>query len=69
MHLLQAGVEMNVIQHWLGHANLETTQRYVTIDLNMKRQAMKVTEVETGSAGRQPAWKTSKDILEWLDSL
>ena len=54
MHMLQAGVEMNVIQHWLGHANLETTQRYVEIDLDMKRRAMKVNCPGSAGIGQSP---------------
>jgi len=40
MHLLQSGVEINVIRSWLGHVNLSTTHRYVEIDLAMKRKAL-----------------------------
>jgi site-specific recombinase XerD len=29
IHLLESGVEVNVIRGWLGHATLETTNRYV----------------------------------------
>jgi site-specific recombinase XerD len=33
LHLLQAGVELNVVRSWLGHASIETTHAYVEIDL------------------------------------
>lgn len=31
VHLLEAGVEVNVIRAWLGHVSLETTNRYAEI--------------------------------------
>jgi len=34
-HLLQSGVEINIIQHWLGHACLNTTNRYIKINFEM----------------------------------
>jgi integrase/recombinase XerD len=32
VHLLEAGVEVNVIRGWLGHADLTTTNRYARGD-------------------------------------
>ena len=39
MHLLQSGVEVNVIRSWLGHVSIATTNRYIEIDLAMKYEA------------------------------
>ena len=33
VHLLEAGVEINVIRGWLGHADLSTTNRYTEINM------------------------------------
>jgi hypothetical protein len=38
--LLQSGVDLTVIQRWLGHVQLATTHAYVEIDLEMKRKAL-----------------------------
>ena len=68
MHLLQSGVEVNVIRSWLGHASITTTNRYIEIDLAMKRKALETCEV--GQTESQPAsWNSKPDILEWLESL
>ncbi|MCC6812253.1 MAG: tyrosine-type recombinase/integrase [Deltaproteobacteria bacterium] len=40
MHLLQAGVDLIVIQAWLGHASVVTTHAYVEADMEMKRRAL-----------------------------
>jgi integrase/recombinase XerD len=68
MHLLQSGVEVNVIRSWLGHVSIATTNRYIEIDLEMKRKALETCEV---GLGRTPeaGWRSSPDILTWLESL
>jgi site-specific recombinase XerD len=40
VHLLEAGVEVNVIRAWLGHVSLETTNRYAEITLRTKQAAL-----------------------------
>ena len=40
MHLLQSGVDINVIALWLGHESPSTTHTYVEADLAMKEQAL-----------------------------
>ena len=32
VHLLKSGVDLPTIAHWLGHASVNTTNRYVTVD-------------------------------------
>ena len=40
VHLLESGVEVNVIRAWLGHASLETTNRYAEITIRTKQAAL-----------------------------
>lgn len=68
MHLLQSGVEVNVIRSWLGHASVATTNRYIEIDLAMKRKALETCEVG-GAAPSTAPWSADPDILSWLESL
>ena len=68
MHLLQSGVDINVIRSWLGHVNLTTTHRYAEIDLAMKRKALALCDPGV-TANRKTRWHSSPDILEWLESL
>ena len=67
MHLLQSGIEINVIRGWLGHAKLETTHRYAEIDLAMKRKALKSCEVKNRCSSNR--WHSDSDIIAWLESL
>ena len=68
MHLLQSGVEVNVIRSWLGHVSITTTNRYVEIDLAMKRKTLETCEVGSSKPPTAP-WRSDPDILAWLESL
>lgn len=68
-HLLQSGVEINVIRAWLGHVSLETTNRYVEINIQMKAQALEACEPPTDASPRKPMWRDDRALLEWLQSL
>jgi site-specific recombinase XerD len=67
LHLLQAGVELNVVRSWLGHASIETTHAYIEIDLQMKQAALDACQ-PPGLVSPPPAWK-SPDLLAWLEAL
>ena len=67
--LLKSGVDLTTISQWLGHADLNTTNRYAAIDLDMKRKAIEsVQPVESEKTCAQP-WRHDDSILEWLESL
>jgi integrase/recombinase XerD len=70
-HLLEAGVEVNVIRGWLGHADLTTTNRYAEINTKAKQEALLRTEPPGTSAGSRtnPIWRTDDTLLNWLASL
>ena len=71
MRLLEAGVEVNVIRGWLGHADLTTTNRYAEINTKAKIEALRNTEPPGTSAGprARPVWRTDEALLNWLSSL
>jgi len=67
--LLKSGVDLTTISQWLGHADLNTTNRYAAIDLEMKRKAIEsIQPVESQETCTQP-WRHDDSILEWLESL
>ena len=69
MHLLQAGVELNVIKSWLGHVSITTTSQYIEIDMEMKRKALEsCTPPVPVPAGDSP-WRWRQDIIQWLEDL
>jgi hypothetical protein len=67
--MLQAGVDLTSICQWLGHASLETTNRYARIDLEMKRAAVaRAGPIVEGSEAVR-AWRDDESVLAWLESL
>lgn len=71
VHMLEAGVEVNVIRGWLGHADLTTTNRYAEINTRAKVEALRATEPPGPSAGPRgrPVWRSDESLLNWLASL
>lgn len=68
--LLQSGTDVTVIRDYLGHASVATTGRYITTNLQMKRDAM---QAFWKTAGIEPTnvkpWKPKADLLAFLQSL
>lgn len=68
--LLQSGTDVTVIRDYLGHASVATTGRYITTNLQMKREAM---EAFWKKAGIEPAnakpWKPKASLLAFFQSL
>jgi site-specific recombinase XerD len=73
VHLLEAGVEVNVIRGWLGHVSLETTNRYAEINLRMKEAALQACQPPASASSeacpRKPIWREDAELMKWLKSL
>ena len=69
VHLLQAGVDMVTISHWLGHASVETTNRYAAVDLEMKRAAIAKARPLGHIDPSVANWRSNSTILDWLEAL
>jgi len=69
VHLLKSGVDLSTIANWLGHSSVNTTNKYVTMDLEMKRQAMEKARPLTDETPLQKKGKLNPDLLAWLESL
>jgi len=65
---LQSGVDLTTISHWLGHASVNTTNRYTTVNLEMKREAIKKAKT-VGNKKGCASWRKIPHILEWLETL
>ncbi len=71
VHLLEAGVDVNVVRGWLGHVSLDTTHRYAEITVKAKQAAMEACEppIEASGCPRRSVWRNDNALLTWLDSL
>jgi integrase/recombinase XerD len=68
--LLQSGTDVTVIRDYLGHSSVATTGRYITINLQMKREAMQAFWKKAGiEPANTRAWKPKADMLAFLQSL
>ena len=74
VHLLQSGVDVNVICDWLGHIDISTTTAYLHIDMTMKRKALKKINwldgvIKNDLDGQTVDWDDMKQVSKWLDML
>lgn len=72
-HLVLAGIDVTVVQEWLGHASINTTCRYKGIPLETKREALrKFYLFELSWQEPKPEgmdWNLYPDLLAFLESL
>ena len=66
MHLLQSGVQSNIIALWLGHESTNTTHRYVEANLAMKEKALARLEAPDCKLTR---FRASDDLMKFLRAL
>jgi site-specific recombinase XerD len=69
IHLLKSGVDLSTIAHWMGHSSINTTHKYVTIDLEAKREAIAKAKPIGIKSVKTPPWRPKEDLLSWLESL
>lgn len=67
MHLLQAGVPIEIIAIWLGHEQVNTTHGYLEADLKMKKQIL--AHLRAPSPWQRVPKAASSHILEFLEAL
>ena len=69
VHLLESGVELNVIRGWLGHVSIDTTSRYAEITARMREDALKLCEPLPEGPRQNPSWRQDSNLITWLESL
>jgi site-specific recombinase XerD len=67
MHLLQAGVPLEVIALWLGHEQPAATHPYVQADIKMKRECMKLLEQPSKPRRKSDPLRFSR-LLSFLEA-
>jgi site-specific recombinase XerD len=68
--LLQAGVDVSVIRDYLGHVSIATTSRYLTSNLQMKRDVLDAFWKRAGLVrGKKTPWRPKPELLRFLASL
>ena len=64
-HLINKGVSVVEVKEFLGHADLSSTQIYITTDLFKKREALKTIEYQLENQDNE----SPIDSSEWLDNI
>ena len=69
MHLLEANTPLVILRDILGHSDVNTTEIYAKASLTVKREALERVEDRSPESIRRAAWRSDKDLLQWLQSL
>ncbi len=69
LHLLRSGVDISTIAHWLGHVSVNTTSKYISIDLETKREALAKAKPLLKGGRRAGKWRRDPDLIAWLTAL
>lgn len=73
VHLLQAGAEENTIKAWLGHSSVESTQIYLDLDLQRKREVLDCLITPEFAKlflqGKKEYSGNDIALIKWLDTL
>lgn len=70
VHWLEAGIDLQHIKHFLGHADLKTTEVYAQINVETKRKMLENLHCESSlPASKDTSWTAGHDLMGWLKQL
>jgi len=69
VHLLRSGVDLSTIAHWLGHVSVNTTNKYLAIDLDAKREALAKAKPLLKGGRHSGKWREDRNLIAWLEAL
>jgi len=69
IHLLRSGVDLSTISHWLGHVSVNTTNKYLSVDLEAKREALAKAKPLLKGGRHSGKWHKDHDLIAWLEAL
>jgi len=60
---LRSGVDLSTIAHWLGHASVNTTNKYLAMDLEAKREALAKAKPLLKGGRRSGKWQRDRNLI------
>ena len=67
--LLNSGVDLITIANWLGHSSVNTTNKYLKLNLEAKREALEKIKPLRRRSAKSGEWRTDPDLVHWLEGL
>jgi len=67
--LLRSGVDLSTIAHWLGHVSVNTTNKYLAIDLDAKQAALAKAKPLLKGRCQSGKWSKNRNLIAWLEAL
>ena len=69
VHFLQNGTALPIIQRFLGHSNIQTTEIYLDITNSVVIEAVKLSANIITSSNEKALWAGDEDLISLLESL
>lgn len=69
VHLLRSGIDLSTIAHWLGHGSVNTTNKYLALNLEAKREAPAKAKPLLKGIRSSGQWRKNPNLITWLESL
>jgi len=69
VHLLRSGIDLSTIAHWLGHMSVNTSNKYLAINLEAKREALAKAKPLLKGVRSSGQWRKNPNLITWLESL
>jgi integrase/recombinase XerD len=69
LHLLRSGIDLSTIAHWLGHVSVNTTNKYLALDLEAKRAALSKAKPLLCPSKNAGKWRHDPNLITWLAAL
>jgi integrase/recombinase XerD len=63
MHLYQAGIPLSYIKDFLGHTNINTTDRYAFADVSMMRKALEKVSNTSDITEEKGIWEDNEELI------
>ena len=69
VHLLRSGIDISTIAHWMGHVSVNTTNKYLAMNLEAKREALAKAKSLLKGVRSSGQWRKNPNLITWLESL
>jgi hypothetical protein len=62
-------VDLSTIAHWLGHVSVDTTNKYISVDLEAKRETLAKAKPLLKGPHHSGKCRREPELMAWLTAL